>query len=190
MQSNMINNVILAADYSHALHRATYPGQIEGDPIAMVNNPYFFLRKELAITHDTWAAAKQRGDIRHCKVYNGKFLDYVVNKQFDTFNDWLVDAGGKLDEVLYGVNRVHKFVWVRDEHNRVTRVSQTPKYVELSVLLRYLGYNEPPAVNPVDDDIEEITAGMERLMNRYGMTVDNVWVIQHGTPIQWNEFMA
>jgi hypothetical protein len=108
---------------------------------------YFFLRKELEEATDqaTFRVAQRNGNIRHCKVYNGRWLDYTARKEFNTLAEWVADAGDEMSNVLYGVNRVHK----KDYHasyNAKTFVGQSPKYVTLQHLLNYLGYVEPISV--------------------------------------------
>lgn len=151
---------------------------------------YFFLRKELSVTAQTWNDAKRRGEIRHCKIYRGKFLDYVVRKEFATLQDWVKDAGGRMEDVLYGENRVREMEWqlIDNQHRHVPK---TAKYVELSVLLKHLGY-EPPKVEIPEYkelDIEEITKQMGMLMAERDLGIQNVWVIHEGIPTQWTEFI-
>lgn len=157
------------------------------------NACYFFLKKELDVASDNWDAAKRRGDIRHCKPYRGQFMDYVVKKNFDTLEEWAADAGGSLDDVLYGTNRVHKQLWLlQDGTHTYTRQAGTPMYVELNVLLTHLGYTRPPPVEvPAfrDIDVDELTAQMGRLMTERDLSIKNVWVIANGTPTQWTQFM-
>ena len=153
---------------------------------------YFFLKKELGVTADTWNAAKAAGQIRHCKPYRGQFMDYVVKKNFDTLEEWAADAGGSLNDVLYGTNRVRCFDC---QYNAVTdthyQVPSTPKYVELSVLLRHLGYVAPTVVVPEfqDIDVDDITKKMGQLMAERDLSINNVWVISNGSPRQWTSFI-
>jgi hypothetical protein len=99
------------------------------DNTLRVNDPYFFLQSELDIKNpNQWRTARYNGTIRHCKPYGGKWLDYVVHKTFDTFAEWVEDCNGTLDDVLYGVNRVHKFP------------NATPVFVCLRHLMERLGY--------------------------------------------------
>lgn len=156
-----------------------------------VYDPYFFLRRELDVTRDTWQAAKQRGEIRHCKIYRGRFLDYVVRKEFNTFQEWLTDAGGRIEDVLFGENRIRdmEWQWVGNVH---TRVPKTPKYVELMVLLRHLGYVPPPPpleIPQPETELEEVTRMMGHLLAERDLTMDNVWVIADGVPTRWADFM-
>ena len=117
-----------------------------------VYKPYFFLRKELAIMPEDWKDAKAHGEIRHCILNKGKFFDYVVDKKFDTFEEWLADAGGTMSDVLYGVNRIHKLICTAWDHTTMKFVYEPDKamYVELRVLHTYLEdreYFEPERDN-------------------------------------------
>lgn len=193
MQANMINQVLLD----------NWNGDSFGINVQQLANkvgewyvyePYFFLRKELDVTRDTWEEAKQNGGIRHCKIYRDKFLDYVVHKEFNTFQEWLTDAGGRIEDVLYGENRLHKNQWIRDPHDHGIRrrVPYTPKYVELSALLTHLGYVPPPPLEiPAvgDTDLEEVTRMMNNLLVPYHVTTENVWVIDNGIRVRWSDYL-
>jgi len=111
-------------------------------------NPYFFLRRELTEVTDanTFYRAMLNKRVRHCKPYGSRWLDYTVRKEFDTLADWVADAGDTMENVLFGVNRVHKKDFA--ESYRTKRfVPQTPRYVTLQQALDYLGYVPPLAVN-------------------------------------------
>ena len=190
MQANMINNVLLD-NWDGRSFGVSVP-ELANMREWYVYDAYFFLRKELNVTVEAWVDAKNRGEIRHCKPYRGKWLDYVVRKQFDTFQDWLTDAGGKMEDVLYGENRIRNQEWKWID-GALQRIAKTPKYVELSVLLNHLGYVEPEKVETPDYkdvDVEQLTMQMEMLMKDRGLGLHNVWVIYDGTPVQWTEFTA
>ena len=108
---------------------------------------YFFLRRELSEVTDmnTFRAAQLAGRVRHCKPYNGRWLDYTVRKEFNTLAEWVADAGDTVQNVLYGMNRVHKQDYVETLKAR-KYVPQTPRYVTLQHLLDYLGYVAPLSV--------------------------------------------
>ena len=127
-----------------------------------VNNPYFFLKRELTVTNqEEYYRAKRLNSIRHCKPYRGKWLDYVVQREFTTLKEWANDAGFTVDDILYGVNRVH----MKD--------SKPPEYVSLQHLLNYLGY-----VAPVSVDIPEYNA-----LDRFGDILNKL----HFTDMQYGE---
>jgi len=105
------------------------------------NDPYFFLERELAYKNKTqWQTAKNHGLIRHVKPYNGKWLDYVVHKEFNTLAEWVADCGDSLKNILYGVNRVH-------HTNYNTQQPQQPKFICLGQLLQALGHVENSITN-------------------------------------------
>jgi hypothetical protein len=94
---------------------------------------YLFLRKELEVdTIEKYRKASREGKIRHCKPYRGRWFDYTAKKEFNTLEEWVADAGDTMENVLYGVNRVHKGI--------------AAKYVTLKWFLDYTGYVEPPKV--------------------------------------------
>jgi len=104
------------------------------------NDPYFFLDRELDYTNrKEWLEAKRNGLIRHVKPYRKKWLDYVVGKEFNTLQEWVTDCGGTLDDVRYGVNRVHQTNW-RGQPLQA-------KLVCLSHFLRQIGYEEARHIN-------------------------------------------
>jgi hypothetical protein len=132
-------------------HFGAYFSQVAGYDTRQwwrVNNPYFFLKRELTVTNqEEYYRAKRLNNIRHCKPYRGKWLDYVVQREFTTLKEWANDAGFTVDDILYGVNRVH----MKD--------IKPPKYVSLQHLLNYLGY-----VPPVSVDIPEYN-GLDRFVD-------------------------
>jgi len=121
---------------------------------------YFFLRKELEVKDIIkYRKAWSEGKIRHCKPYNGCWFDYTVRKEFKTLEEWAKDAGGTMEEILYGVNRVHKEDWQKTREAGV-HVGQATRYVTLDRVLEYYGYVKPlkiqvPVCNIFDtfDDI-------------------------------------
>lgn len=161
-------------------------------------NHYLFLRRELDVTQENWANAKKDGVIRHCKLYRGKFLDYIVHKEFKTIEEWVADAGGKMEDVLYGENRVQNGgVWTYDRATyQHKKVPYKPKYVELSVLLKALGYVEPPKIEiPVADSYEEkvrkLTSMLEVEMGMRGLGIGRVYVLDEANQlVPWTNFVG
>lgn len=162
-------------------------------------NHYLFLRRELEVTADGWAEAKKRGLIRHCKIYRGKFLDYVVHKEFNTIEDWVADAGGKMEDVLYGENRVkNRWVWDYDFTTRQSiRKPYAPAYVELTTLLAALGYVAPPTVDTVsavrehEEKCRKLTDMLEIEMGMRGLSIERVYVLDDGNQLtSWKTFMG
>lgn len=159
-------------------------------------NCYFFLRSELEVKDKAqWDIAKRAGKIRHCKIYRGRFLDYVVQKEFNTLEQWVADAGGRIEDVIYGDNRVnrHGTAWENGVH--VWKPVGVPHYVELKILLKALGYVEPPKVIVPQVVVpttttQDLTEMINLEMRMRGLNVDNVWVIEGGNVTQWRDFMA
>ena len=101
---------------------------------------YFFLKRELEYnTYKKWRQAKRDGMIRHCIIHDRKFYDYIVNKHYDTFEDWLYSLKASYTDVLYGSNRIHKGI--------------KPNYVTLCRLLEKLNYKY--VIPPLGTDIYE-----------------------------------
>jgi len=110
-------------------------------------NPYLFLRRELEVTNkEEFHHAKYYNQIRHCKPYKGGWLDYITKTEYNTLQEWVEDCHAKIEDILYGVNRVYK------DHE--------PQYVLLSELLTTLGYTEPE-INSFRDILDEL--GAEKL---------------------------
>lgn len=118
---------------------------------------YFFLRRELEVKDIIkYRKAWSEGKIRHCKPYNGRWFDYTARKEFKTLEEWAKDAGGTMEEILYGVNRVHKEDWQKTREAGV-HVGQAPRYVTLDRVLEFYGYVKPtPAVNSFTDIANEL----------------------------------
>jgi hypothetical protein len=122
-------------------------------PDPTTHDAYFFLRRELEVTdikkyYKAWDEKK----IRHCKPYRGHWLDYTARKEFTTLEEWVKDAGDTMENVLYGVNRVHK----QDAHasfmaGKFVGKPEAPKYVTLEKVLEYYGYVAPPVVDSFTD---------------------------------------
>lgn len=159
------------------------------------SDPYLFLRKELGVTHETWEEQKRQGNIRHCKVWNNKFLDYVVRKEFNTLEDWLADCGASLDDVLYGVNRVHKVTYCYNPKTPgfFDHIYGQPTYIPLTEVLTELGWVKPtvtiPKVTVPTTAPQDLTEMIDLEMRLHGLTIRNVYVAQDGDVMPWNTFM-
>ena len=79
-------------------------------------SPYFFFASELsvpAIPHPrneenlAQYAELKKTQIRHCIPNRKNYVDYVAGKEYDTLEEWAVDNGKTLEDVLYGINHVH-----------------------------------------------------------------------------------
>lgn len=195
MESTLINS-ILKRKWSE--HHDGYAVKFD-DSTHTSYRQYFFLKRELDVTIEGWLAAKRVGMIRHCKIYCGKFLDYVVGKEFKTIEEWVADAGGRMEDVLYGENRVQNGrVRTWDPVTRTNSYSPyKAKYVELNTLLNKLGYVPPP--QPVEVPAEvvapevpevDITEILTRYMYNRGDTINNVFVLNGGAIVSWKKFVS
>lgn len=120
------------------------------------HDAYFFLRRELEVdNYEKYCKAWNEKKIRHCKPYRGHWLDYTARKEFNTLEEWVADAGDTMENVLYGVNRVHK----QDAQaslmaGKFVGKPEAPKYVTLKKVLEYYGYVAPLADSFTDIAIE------------------------------------
>lgn len=189
----MINQTLLNNWNQHAGEFSVRFYKIVPDATAYHNyHPYFFLKRELEVGTESWKEAKARGVIRHCKIYRGKFLDYVVHKEFNTIEEWVADAGGTMDDVLFGTNRVHKQVYNYDYTTMRGSCSPgTPKYITLDVLLKALGYVEPPKVQIPEMTVmtQDLTKMMDLVMGLRNLSIRNVYVANEGDVLPWKTFM-
>lgn len=151
----------------------------KNENVGDTSKPYFFLNKELNVRSVVeYNHAKQLGKIRHVIAYKGKWFDYIVKREFNTLSEWAIDAGGTIDDILFGVNRVHEL-----DHNKSTYdnpVYQTPVFVTLEALLDHLGYVHPPTVkipklkrlNTFTDIVRELDMSVDPL-HTFGFLVHN-----------------
>lgn len=156
-------------------------------------NPYLFLKRELTLIPENWQVGKENGTIRHCKVLrNGKFFDYIVKREFNTLEEWLADAKDTMDNVMYGVNRVHTQEYVRTADGKWIDQRGTPRYVPLKDVLAKLGYVEPPKVEipAVAVATRRLTEILDLEMQMRNLTVDNVYVLEGNGFVPWKTFMA
>jgi hypothetical protein len=148
------------------------------DTTGYVFNPYFFLTSELdVITPRQYRIARQNGGIRHCTVHNHKFYDYIVHKYFDTIHDWAEDAGGTIEKVLYGTNRV-----IRGER---------PKYVMLHVLLAKLGYPQETRDDTFTSILAKLGISVDKKQSKRCLVQDenSTITIARLTNCSYNEFV-
>ena len=185
MQSTMINSVlknIVNVDLRVLNDELRKVETYSDVGYTIMHTHYFFLKRELGVTASGWNDAKKEGLIRHAKIYAGKFLDYVVHKEFNTIEEWVKDAGGKMEDVLYGENRVRANRRRYDYNTRqIVEIPYTPQYVELKDLLKALGYEEPPQVEvPADDEVDFIEL-LTKEVEKRGANITDVYVLNGGS---------
>ena len=96
------SSVIMTAD---EINQYIGPNTIKSEKL------YFFFKTELELpVATTWAEYNnlKAEHIRHMIPYKGKYFDYVTHREYDTLNDWAVDNGKTVDDIVYGVNFVHR----------------------------------------------------------------------------------
>lgn len=96
---------------SSVLMTADEINQYTGSTPISWEKPYFFFRTELDLpVAPNWTEYNRlkAEHIRHMIPYKGKYFDYVTHREYDTLNDWAVDNGKTVDDIVYGVNFVHR----------------------------------------------------------------------------------
>ena len=96
---------------SSVLMTADEINQYTGTTPISWEKPYFFFRTELDLpVAPNWTEYNRlkAEHIRHMIPYKGKYFDYVTHREYDTLNDWAVDNGKTVDDIVYGVNFVHR----------------------------------------------------------------------------------
>ena len=119
---------------SSVLMTADEINQYTGTTPISWEKPYFFFRTELDLPVATnWTDYNQlkAEHIRHMIPYKGKYFDYVTHREYDTLNDWAVDNGKTVNDIVYGVNFVH----------RVNCGYEQRGFVTLETLIRHLEPN-------------------------------------------------
>jgi hypothetical protein len=202
MQSKMINTTLISGwnDVKNSFNADLHNVETYGIHPNYDYNHYLFLKRELGVTADTWTEAKKNGLIRHAKLYRGKFLDYIVQKQFNTIEEWVADVGGKMDDVLYGENRVVQGSnWEWDPINRIQKkIPYKAKYVELNTLLSALGYTPPPVADITTAIMEDHMRKCDKLtdmlaieMGMRGLSISRVYVLDEANAlVPWTSFIA
>jgi hypothetical protein len=192
MQSTIINSVL--KDILNVDRRVLNEELCKIDTykdVGYTNDHYFFLKRELGVRASGWNDAKKNGMIRHAKIHKDKFYDYVVDKTFDTIEDWVKDAGGKMEDVLYGENRVRNAGRYDYLARKFVGHPYTPKYVELKDLLKVLGYEEPPQVDvPAEVVAPDVTELLSLEMTMRGLAIDHVYVLNGGAIVPWKTFVG
>ena len=108
--------------------------ELAGSPMRMAfAKLYFFFKSELNVSphqstsDESYNAFKQK-NIRHLIPYKGHYYDYIVNKEYDTLEEWAIDNNQNVWDIVYGVNSVHN----REPSRRVV------EYITLDKLLEFL----------------------------------------------------
>jgi hypothetical protein len=119
---------------SSVLMTADEINQYTGTTPISWEKPYFFFRTEMDLpVAPNWTKYNRlkAEHIRHMIPYKGKYFDYVTHREYDTLNDWAVDNGKTVDDIVYGVNFVH----------RVNAGYEQRGFVTLETLIKHLEPN-------------------------------------------------
>jgi len=139
------------------------------------HSAYFFFASELSVTGvpyprneeniATYAELKKT-QIRHCIPNRKNYVDYVAGKEYNTLEEWAVDNGKTLDDILYGINHIH-FVAPDWDHSCVY-------YMPLDTLVEHImpQKNADPAMIIIDRErmnrliglMEEATAELKEFV--------------------------
>jgi hypothetical protein len=136
-------------------------------PDCTYHPPYFFFASELSVPAvpyprnaeniATYAELKKT-QIRHCIPNRKNYVDYVSGKKYNTLEEWAVDNGKTLADVLYGINYVH-FI----DHQRA--YGSVVYHMPLDVLVDHIMphkkvVNTDPAIVLIDKDRMNRLIGM------------------------------
>lgn len=132
--------------------------------------PYFFFRTELDLpVAPNWTEYNQlkAEHIRHMIPYKGKYFDYVTHREYDTLNDWAVDNGKTLDDIVYGVNFVHRVMFV----SGVNRGREQRGFVTLETLLKHLEptfqfNNNQELIATIQRDLKSVIENLEAIATK------------------------
>lgn len=108
-----------------------------------ISSPYFFLKRELDLNIPT--TPKEYQDmkdttIRHLTISGNRYYDYIVDKYYDTLKEWANENDSKLNDVMFGMNRLIGTKFVR-------------KYDTLGEILKQL--DDDYSLSDDDDDISK-----------------------------------
>jgi len=157
LPNNMDSIIHKHAANSSVLMTADEINQYTGTTPISWEKPYFFFRTELDLpVAPNWTEYNRlkAEHIRHMIPYKGKYFDYVTHREYDTLNDWVVDNGKTLDDIVYGVNFVH----------RVNAGHEQRGFVTLETLIKHLEPNFQFNVN--NAEFNKIQTELESIISR------------------------
>lgn len=126
--------------------------------------PYFFFRTEIELPDVvTWEEYNQLklDHIRHMIPYKGRYFDYVTHREYDTLDDWAADNGRTVDDIVYGVNFVH----------RTMNASKQRAFVSLDTLIKHLDPNFHTSKNQeliytIQRDLKSVIENLEAIAKK------------------------
>ena len=160
---------------------------------------YFFLERETRLSDAVgWDEHKEAGLIRHCTPVKGGYYDYIVAKEFKTLNDWAADCGAVFIDIVYGVNHYYDgdvaYMSLSRLCNKIGAVYH-PEPVKTWACPVCLAQNQPASLRCLCCDTHmpvirghSCEDGIRAILEHKGLSMDNLWVINDGTPVQWNSF--
>lgn len=165
-EQKMTSKILVKKHDSLKIYEADYFGvdiaKMNGaEPLPYKTKPCFFLERELGRTARDLYATNQ---YRHCKIYCGRFLDYITKQEFRTLEEWVASCGSTMDQVLFGYNKF----------------DQRASYIRLSQLM-----NE---ISPPQQDVDIITSFMNKLAVDE-LSLQDVHVNAHGMMKNFNDYM-
>jgi hypothetical protein len=162
-------NIIADSDFANLVNPNKPNEYIQAD------SPYFFFASELSLAgvphprnEENVAAYNElkKTQIRHCIPNRKNYVDYVAGKEYNTLEEWAVDNGKTLDDILYGINHIH-FIAPNWDHSCVY-------YMPLDTLLDHImpQKNADPAMIIIDRErmnhligmMEEATAELKNFV--------------------------
>ena len=126
--------------------------------------PYFFFRTEIELPDVvTWAEYNQLklDHIRHMIPYKGRYFDYITHREYDTLGDWAADNGKTTDDIVYGVNFVH----------RTIDASKQRAFVSLDTLINHLDpdfhmTNNRELIATIQRDLKSVIENLEAIAKK------------------------
>lgn len=123
----------------------------------IAGDPYFFLKRELALpvikgprnayNRHQFQEMKDSNKVSHVTLMTGgEYYDYTFEKAYATLEEWVQYIDGKMEDVVFGVNRVHM----------TTR--PVSYHIPLKTLLSELGHE--------DEEKDEIDVIVEKVLAR------------------------
>ena len=145
-------------------------------PDCTYHPPYFFFASELSVPAAPYPrndenlatyAELKKTQIRHCIPNRKNYVDYVAGKEYNTLEEWAVDNGKTLSDILYGINHVH-FIDHQCEYGSVVY------YMPLDTLVDHImpQKNADPAMIIIDRErmtrliglMEQVTAELKNFV--------------------------
>jgi hypothetical protein len=144
------------------------------------SNGYFFLEDEFGKKNrQNYYVMNRDRLVRHMfMLTNGKYFDYIVRKEFNTFEEWMKDCGATSRVVRYGRFDVQNDYYVERSWN-----------VTLDDLIKMLG----PKTKEIEDDIPfklSLGSDVEEKLKSKGLSFRNLYVANMSAVTSLVSFMT